>query len=131
MKHLSLKPYLYLFGVIFLFSSCKKEESKSPDTVLITTKWIEQSKREDILFFTNDFLNLERKKEVNSGGHLLPKIGAGLYNYKALTDSLELQYSLSSLFAPKKYAYRIENNKLFITDFYEKTGKTVVFVKFK
>jgi hypothetical protein len=122
---------VYLFGAVFFFSSCKKEENKSPDTVLITTKWIEQSKREDILFFNDDFLNLERKKEVNSGGHLIPKIGAGLYNYKTFTDSLELQHSLSSLYAPKKHAYRIENDKLFIADFYEKTDKTLVFVKFK
>ena len=64
----------------------------------------------------------------------LLKMYAGPYFYQEKKDSIGLRHSTSSYSGYKSYAYRIESNKLYIDDFYEKTNghnQVLVFLKLK
>lgn len=119
--------FIAILGV-FLFASCKKENSS-----LDSLKWVEQKDRVDTIEFKDGFLVLNRGKEMRDG-HLLPKIYSGPYSYKEQKDSIRLISALSSSINFKTYTYKNSGNKLFIGDFYQKTGnvnETLVFVKLK
>jgi hypothetical protein len=127
MKKVCIGAVLLLAVGLVLFESCKKETNIS----LKGNVWIESKNRADTLVFQDDNTLLLQRPRVQTGSYILPKIGAGPYTYKELKDSIQLHYSLSSLYAPKNYAYRIEGKKLFIDDFYEKTSTTIVFEKLR
>ncbi|HXI00044.1 MAG TPA: hypothetical protein VNI52_07225 [Sphingobacteriaceae bacterium] len=99
---------LFLFGI-----SCKKNND---NTQSIDGVWVELSQKKDTLYFDspNSFLNLGRGKELN-GGRLVPKIYSGLYSYETKSDSISLQYMLSSLYRSKNYKFNLDLNKGEIT----------------
>ena len=119
-------PVFFALGVI-LISSCKK--SSDPNALEPNT-WIESINRTDTIIFKDNFLILNRPKEVSSG-YLLPKKGSGPYSIKELKDSIGLMHSLSSLYKFNNYPFKIENNTLYIGDFYTNSGKLLVFKKLK
>lgn len=110
------KKFAILILSIVLLSSCKKDST----TISLESKmWVESNGRTDTIAFSNDLMILNRPKTK------IP------YLYRDLIDSVELQNALSSFFNPKKYGYKIENNKLYITDFYNQTNSTLVFEPLK
>lgn len=117
---------LFAFSII-LISSCKKESDKG---TLESNSWIESSNRTDTIVFKDGFLVLNLPKEAR-GGYLLPKLGAGPYAFKELKDSIGLQHALSSSSKFNNYAFKIENNTLYIGDFYQSSRKLLVFKKLR
>lgn len=128
MKKFSLRKAFLILVLFVSLVSCKKEQDTSS---LHNIVWIESKGRTDTLVFVDNSMLLLSRPKVQTGPHLIPKIGSGHYTYQSLKDSITLQYSLSSLYAPKKYAYKVEGHKLYIGDFYEKTSATLVFEKLK
>lgn len=124
----SILILLVALGTGCLFTACKKESNPE----LLDGSWIEQRHRSDTLIIQHHsgILLLNRPKTM-TGAYLIPKIGAGMYTYKNLKDSIQLQYSLSSLYAPRNYQYSIKNGKLYIDDFYEKSSTTLIFERLK
>lgn len=125
---MKMSTYFVCILGVFLFASCEKENSS-----LDSLKWVEQKDRADTIEFKDGFLMLSRGKEMKDG-QLLPKIYSGPYSYKEQKDSIRLISSLSSSTNFKMYAYKNSGDKLFIGDFYQKTGnanETLVFVKLK
>ncbi|MES2652113.1 MAG: hypothetical protein V4663_10250 [Bacteroidota bacterium] len=127
MKNFYTKSSILFALSVVLISSCKK---KSDAVALEPNTWIESSNRKDTIIFKNDLLILNRPKEVRNG-YLLPQLGDGLYSYKELKDSIFLHYTASSYYGTTNYAFKIENNTLYIGDFYNKSGKLLVFKKIK
>lgn len=128
MKNIYIRNFFFFSLGVILISSCKKDSNTS---ALEPNTWIESTKRTDTIVFKDNFLILNRPKEVNSGGYLLPKIGAGPYSFKELKDSIGLQHTLSSSSKFNNYAFKIEKDKLYIGDFYQKSGQLLVFEKLK
>ena len=130
MKSIYIRSFFLFALSVILISSCEK------DSVSLTEKsaWIESTNRKDTLIFTGDgavgSLFLNRAREVR-GGHLLPQLGDGLYSYRELKDSIFLHYSVSSYMGKTNYAFKMESNRLYIGDFYNKSGKLLVFKRLK
>jgi hypothetical protein len=130
MKSIHTKPFfLFALGVV-LIASCKKDSV----SLLEKSTWVESNTRKDTIIFTGDgpvgSLFLNRAREVRSG-HLLPQLGDGLYSYKELKDSIFLHYSVSSYIGKTNYAFKMEGNRVYIGDFYKKSGKLLVFKRLK
>ncbi len=127
MKNIYAKFSILFALSVILISSCKK---KSDDVAIEPNTWIESSNQRDTIIFKNESLILNRPKQVR-GGYLLPQLGDGLYFYKELKDSIFLHYAASSYYGTTNYVFKIENNTLYIGDFYNKSGKLLVFKKIK
>ncbi|MBN8821142.1 MULTISPECIES: hypothetical protein [unclassified Spirosoma] len=107
------------------FLACKPSDTVSPET--LTGVWIESSTRRDTVIFNPLYqgtplpntLRVDRGKELNSSGSLLPKIGSGLYQYELQGDTILVQSLLSS--SSKRTGYRIElqDSKLRLENFFE------------
>lgn len=124
-----MKRFFILVLSLTMLAACKKEKDNS----LTGNKWVESKDRADTIEFKNDWLYLNRGKEMING-YLRLKIYAGPYFYQEKKDSIELRHLSSSYSGYKSYAYKIESNKLYISDFYQKTGgqnQTLVFEKLK
>lgn len=138
MKKLVTKTQvLLLTSLIALVFSCKKQNpSPAPIPPKANVSWIESSNRKDTLVFVGGdtkLLSLNRGTEMRNG-FLLPRIWGGLYTYSFKKDSIGLNYLLSSLYATQYYTYKIENDKLYIGDFFQKStipGQTLTFEKLK
>ena len=117
-----------LFVLVILglgFASCRQSNSVSPDT--LTGTWVEQTARRDTLIFNLDRLGrplprtllVNRGKELNAGGSLVPKLGSGYYGYE-LQDNSILVVSLFSS-SLQRSAYRIEGkgDALQVENFFE------------
>ncbi|AUD01621.1 hypothetical protein [Spirosoma pollinicola] len=107
------------------FVACEKTTAVSPDT--LTGIWVEQTGRQDTLIFNLDrsgrplpnSLLVNRGREVNSAGSLVPKLGSGYYGYE-LKDKSILVISLFSS-STQRSAYKIERkgNQLLVENFFE------------
>lgn len=107
------------------FLACKQSDTVSPET--ITGVWIESSARKDTLIFNPLYqgaplpntLRVNREKELNSSGSLLPKIGSGLYQYELQGDTILVQSLFSS--SSKRTGYRIglQDGRLILENFFE------------
>ncbi|GAB4032603.1 hypothetical protein [Spirosoma gilvum] len=114
---------LLLLSVGFL--ACKQSDTVSPET--LTGTWIESSARKDTLIFNPTFngvplpnsLQVNRGKEVNSGGYLLPKIGSGIYQYEVQGNTILVQNMLSSSSKRTGYQIELQGGKLKIENFFE------------
>lgn len=120
--------YAVMLAGLLSFTACKKEKNG----LMLDGPWIEQNHRTDTLIFqrSSGILMLNRPKVMN-GQHLLPKKGAGMYLFKDLKDSIQLQYSLSSLYRPTSYSYRIVDGKLYLHDFYDGSAAMIVYERLK
>lgn len=115
----------FAFGVILIFS-CKKN-SVAP---LEQSVWIESIDKKDTIIFRGEGSLILNRPRVLQNGYVLPKMGAGPYDFKELKDSIGLRYSLSSLSKFFNYSFKIEGNTLYIDDFYDKSGKLLVYKRF-
>ena len=124
-----MKKIFLLALSLTLFVACKK----ATDSSLKTDKWIESKDRADTIEFKNDFFYLNRGKEMINGSLRL-KIYAGPYLYQEKKDSIGLRALVSSYSGYRSYTYKIESDKLYIGDFYQKTSgqnQILVFEKLK
>lgn len=118
--------FLILSGLLII--SCKKNSEK---VSLEETVWVESKDKKDTLVFLKEgSLLLNRPKEIR-GGHLLPQLGDGSYFYKELKDSIFLHHAVSSYYGTTNYAFKMESNTLYIGDFYNKSGKLLIFKKIR
>lgn len=105
-----------------VFLSCSSEEVDIKHDLI--GQWVEVNKKTDTLTFTSldnsEVMNLARGKEMRQG-HLLPKIGSGLYEYKLKEEKISLYWMASSKLTFKDYKFKMTGNKLTIDNFYDST----------
>ncbi|WP_460984645.1 hypothetical protein [Spirosoma fluminis] len=118
-----------LFGVLILWAALagcgEQNEPVSPET--LTGTWVEKSTRRDTLMFNPVFqgqllmgtLTVNRGKEVNAGGYLLPKLGSGIYSYELRGDRIYVRNGLSSSSVGAEYKLARQRNELLIENFFE------------
>lgn len=107
------------------FLSCDKSESIAPES--LTGTWVEKTARQDTLIFNPTFrgevltntLTVNRGKEINVGGYLLPKIGSGIYQYEMRGNRIYVQNGLSSRSVGEEYAIARRGEELQIENFFE------------
>jgi hypothetical protein len=113
---------LFLFGYIAL--ACQKPAAITPDS--LTGIWVEKSARQDTLIVNPSFqgkilrntLTVNRGKEINAGGYLLPKIGSGIYQYELYGNRhISVINSLSSSTTPTRYTIEHVEDELRIENF--------------
>ncbi|UFH51905.1 hypothetical protein [Spirosoma sp. KNUC1025] len=116
-------------SILILFSlsclACHQPDSISPDT--LTGTWIETSAGTDTLIFNLDqtghplpnSILVNRGKERNADGYLIPKIGSGIYQYELQGNTITVLNMLSS--STQRTSYRIEQkgNTLQVDNFFE------------
>lgn len=123
---------LCLLGCLFGFSSCKKEEADTPLKNL-NGIWVEQQARLDtIQFLDGEFLALRRGREFHNG-HLLPKYGAGWYDYEFQGDSISLLSMLSSNTRRHTYFFHAGTETLTIGNFFtnQAVAPNLIFVRLR
>ncbi|GAB3495418.1 hypothetical protein GCM10027341_12760 [Spirosoma knui] len=118
-----------LLGLLVLWAalvSCSREDEPiTPET--LTGTWVEKSARRDTLIFNPVFqgqvlmgtLTVNRGKELNAGGYLLPKLGSGIYSYELRGDRIYVRNSLSSSSVGAEYKLAHRRNELLIENFFE------------
>ncbi len=109
----------------FGFLACTKSDLISPDT--LTGTWVEASARKDTLIFNLDRLGtplpktllVNRGKEINAGGWLLPKLGSGYYCYELEGNSILVINMFSSSLQRSAYKIEQKGDQLQIENFFE------------
>ncbi|MGV3507852.1 MAG: hypothetical protein ACO1N7_01085 [Sphingobacteriaceae bacterium] len=118
MKSIIYKAIVLLITTPLIVSSCKKDNPPAE----FTGSWVETTDRTDTIVFMDDkMMDLRLGYEIRNT-FVLPKIGAGLYIYDIKSDGITLQYGLSSSFDQTIYSFKKDGDKLYIGDFYQKTG---------
>lgn len=120
-----MRPSFSLLILGFTFAACDKPDTVTPET--LTGIWVERSSRQDTLIFNPDFqgqtltntLTVNRGKEINAGGHLLPKVGSGIYHYELRGKLIYVQNGLSSRAVGEEYAIEQTGDRLRIENFFE------------
>lgn len=106
-------------------ASCRQPDTITPNT--LTGTWVEESARQDTLIFNPEFqgqiltntLTVNRGKELNSAGYLLPKIGSGIYTYEIRGKRIYVQNGLSSRAVGEEYAIEQTGDRLRVENFFE------------
>lgn len=107
------------------FTSCRQPDPASPDT--LTGVWVEKTARKDTLIFNIDrsgkplpnTILVNREKEINAGGYLVPKIGSGYYGYELQETTILVVSMLSSSSEKSRYAIEHTGNELRVENFFE------------
>ena len=128
MKNFYAKISILFALCVLLICSCKKNPQVS---ALEASTWLESKDRADTIIFRGEGSLILNRPRILQGGYLLPKLGAGPYMFQESKDSIGLMYSASSLYKFHKYPFKIDNNTLYIGDFYNNSGKLLVFKKIK
>jgi hypothetical protein len=118
---------VFIIALTFLLGTwgCRPSEIVSPDS--LTGVWVEASARQDTLIFNLDRFGkslpktilVNRGKEINAGGYLVPKLGSGYYGYEIQDNKILVVSMLSS--SLQRTAYKIEQSEsqLRVENFYE------------
>ena len=119
--------HILLFMLGLGFSACNSQTAVSPDD--LTGLWVEVSARKDTLIFNLDqrgkplpqTLLVNRGREINAGGYLVPKLGSGLYKYEILTTRgrIDVVNLLSSFSGSTDYAFQRKGNQIEVENFFE------------
>jgi hypothetical protein len=120
-----MRPLFTLLTLVLSIGSCRQPDAITPNT--LTGTWIERSARQDTLIFNPEFqgqilintLTVNRGKELNSGGYLLPKIGSGIYKYEIRGKRIYVQNGLSSRAVGEEYAIEQTGDRLHVENFFE------------
>ncbi|MEK6480035.1 hypothetical protein WJR50_21005 [Catalinimonas sp. 4WD22] len=110
--------FFALITIIMLGSSCQEDEN---DVIMLDGSWVESVDKADTLVFRRgeSFFLLNRGKEERNG-HLLPKYGAGMYEYSIDDDTISVRNLVSSFLGFYNTFINIEQDRLIIGDFYQK-----------
>ena len=112
----------------FLLSlmACKGNSVDDPNSLY--GQWVEATGRGDTLIFRDSqtsFLEI-RRGFVIQNGYRLPRAGSGLWEYKLLKDyKMEVQNTLSSLYAPTTSHIELKDKILYVSNFYEAENKSL------
>jgi hypothetical protein len=121
----AMRQLLAVLILALTAASCQKPDTITPDT--LTGVWVEKFARRDTLVFNlslqgqslPNMLRVNRGKELNTGGYLLPKIGSGLYDYKIVDNRISVINLFSSSNKRSEYAIEQNGDKLRIENFFE------------
>jgi hypothetical protein len=116
---------LLLLGLALI--SCENNDISS--TGSLEGKWVDIKTKTDTLIFDksiapNVFL-LRRGKEIQNG-HLLPKSGAGMYEFKLLPEKISVYNLLSSCYCFKEYFFLYTGSQLTVENFYDDNANRVL-----
>lgn len=118
-----------LFVLIILglgFTSCKQSDPVSPDA--LTGVWVEKTFRKDTLIFNpsptsttrkEGYLTVNRGREANAGGYVVPKLGSGIYQYYKEERTLHVYNLLSSTYQFAGYTFEQVGSELRVGNFFE------------
>ena len=105
--------------LIFLVAILGCSDDDSGTEIPLTGKWVEVSTLSDTLtFLDKEFMVLNRGRESRNGT-LLPKVGAGSYDYRLHSDKISLRWHLSSNSAYTEYQFNKLGDKFTIENFYD------------
>ena len=111
-------------GLLFILALslfCCGDDHVATQTSL-NGKWVEINTRTDTLTFLvmdeNPYVTLDRGREIRNG-HLLPKIGSGIYRYRLFHDSISLYWTLSSNSDYNHYYFNQTGDALIVGNFYD------------
>ncbi len=104
--------------VLMFCMACQKDEIEIHS---LEGTWIEVEDRSDTLVFNEieSFFILNRGKEERTG-HILPKLGSGLYQYKLQDGVISVYNTYSSSLDFQDVPILIDKNIFMIGDFYQK-----------
>ena len=131
-----MKKITFLIVAVLALLSFSCEEDNMNISSL-KGNWIEASSQTDTLVFNDNksegmfFLN--RGRELR-GGHMLPKINSGPYDYEIVNDSIVLRWGLSSCMCTESYEFIVlpDEDKLNVGNFYKEDiplGTILIFEK--
>lgn len=108
-KKKNMKNFLLIGILIFLLSNCEKSDNETMD---LNGAWLEESHKTDTLVFDTELsvVVLNRGKEL-IGDFLVPKPHSGPYIYELRSDSINLNWVLSSVGVGKNYYYDLDSEK--------------------
>lgn len=121
-----MRPFLLLLLLAYSSLACQEPATITPDS--LTGVWVEKSARQDTLIINPSFqgeillntLTVNRGKEINAGGYLLPKIGSGIYQYELQgSRQISVLNGLSSSTTRTSYAIEQVGDELRIENFFE------------
>ena len=120
-----MRPFFSFLILVVASAACRQPETITPES--LTGVWVEKSARQDTLVFNPKFqgqilintLTVNRGKELNSGGYLLPKIGSGMYNYEIVDNRISVVSAFSSSLKRSDYAIEQAGGELRIENFFE------------
>lgn len=126
-KAFSMRPLFYAAILSLGLTSCQKSDPVSPSPTILTGTWIEKSARKDTIIFNlgpgmgllSNTLLVNRGKEINSAGYLVPKFGTGYYSYYLKGDTISVYDTWASTvyFAP--FHIEQKHNELYLDNFFE------------
>lgn len=127
-----MKNFLPLLLIAFL--SCENNDITS--TGSLEGKWVDIKTKTDTLIFDSsisaDLFLLRRGKEIQNG-HLLPKPGTGIYEFKLLPEKISIYNTLSSCYCFNEYFFIHHQEEITVENFYDpaSTGILQTFTKLK
>jgi len=117
-----MRNFFPLFFIIL--ASCADNDSNP--SVPLEGKWVAVEVETDTLIFDadigRDIFQLKRGKEIQNG-YLLPKSGAGIYEFKINGESISIYNMVSSCYCFNDYFFNQSGYTLIIENFYEKNAK--------
>ena len=120
----------YLFFFLTILLACQSKSNVTP-VVFFDGKWIEITNKTDTITFDQTldsngkrYFILSRAKETRNG-FLLPKIGAGIYEYHVNGEKISLYNLISSCYCFKDYHLTLSVDKMLIGNFYDPNSNGV------
>ena len=119
-QNLSMKKLLLLISLFYF--SCDDENNSNPVSATLDGKWINVQAPTDTLIFDSalgdNYFVLARGKEVRDG-FLLPKPGAGIYEFKLKSNLISVYNTISSCYCFHDYYFQKKASMLVIGNFYD------------
>ena len=121
-----MRQLLATLTLALTLASCREPDPITPDT--LTGVWVEKSARQDTLIFNPDnksltarrgYLTVNRGRETNAGGYIVPKLGSGTYQYYVEERSLYVYNLYSSTYQFAGYTFEQVGSELRIGNFFE------------
>lgn len=109
-----MKYLLLLTTLMLIFISCSKTKMNDD----LQGRWVSSDNEHDtIYFYKSDMDLLDVKRPFTTTGYRMPT--SGLYTYKFKTDSISVQYLLSSAYyGGRYYFFKKDGDNLTIGNFF-------------
>lgn len=112
--------------VLLLLFGCTYDVETMPAE--LDGAWVEISAKTDTLVFNiegTNWMELKRGKEIRDG-FLLPKAGAGIFEYRLGTEKISLYNLVSSCYCFADYYFKREGSTIYIENFYDPNAKEAI-----
>lgn len=121
-----MKKLLLLIS-LFYFSCDDDNNNSNPATTALDGKWVNIQTRTDTLIFGSamgdHYFILARAKEVRNG-FVLPKPGAGIYEFKLKSNLISVYNTISSCYCFSDYYFERKASILVIGNFYDPASQS-------